>query len=135
MRRPRSRGERDCRRARQSLRWPLRHSIRSTYDMTFLWPRVALRNGYQMALAGQNEESVALMEGVPQAPLTMRLGYDERCGGLTRARAIGGRVHEVRDTALGAAEFAKRPAGFIGCWERSRDLIPGFARQRREPLE
>jgi class 3 adenylate cyclase/tetratricopeptide (TPR) repeat protein/ribosomal protein L40E len=81
-----------------------------TYDMTFLWPRLASLNGYAMALSGQYEHGIALMERALQASLAMRLGQEET---LRRAHAsegylLAGRIHEARDTALGALEFAKQ---------------------------
>jgi tetratricopeptide (TPR) repeat protein len=105
-----------------------------TYDMTFLWPRLASLNGYAMALSGQYEHGVALMERALQASLAMRLGQEET---LRRAYAsegylLAGRIHEARDTALGALEFAKQHNStdsareLIEIWETSRDFIPRF---------
>jgi hypothetical protein len=81
-----------------------------TYDLTFCWPRLASLNGYALALAGRHEDGIALMEGALQASMAMRYGQEEA---LRRVRAsegylLSGRIHEARDTAFGAVEFAEQ---------------------------
>jgi class 3 adenylate cyclase/tetratricopeptide (TPR) repeat protein len=81
-----------------------------TYDMTFLWPKLASLNGYATVLAGQGEDGVALMERALQASLAMRLGMEEtlRKAYASEAYLLAGRIHEARDTALGALAFAEQ---------------------------
>jgi tetratricopeptide (TPR) repeat protein len=90
-----------------------------TYDMTFLWPRLASINGYATAVAGRCEDGVAMTKSALQASLAMRLGQEEtlRRVHASEAYLLAGRIHEARDTAVAALEFAEHHGqhGF-GAW-------------------
>jgi hypothetical protein len=101
----------------------------NTYDMTFLWPRLACLSGYSMALAGRHDEGIALVAGALRASEAMRLRQEEtlRRAQASEAHLLAGRIHEARDIALGALEIAEQH-GQHGSGACAHRILGGIAR-------